>query len=45
VKFRERVGPVLGTERAERLLATCWRVDEHPDLSVPLEQTVATADG
>jgi 2-methylcitrate dehydratase PrpD len=45
VKFRERVGPVLGTERAERLLATCWRVDEHPDLSVPLEQTVGTADG
>jgi hypothetical protein len=44
VKFRERVGPVLGTERAERLLATCWCVYEHPD-PVTLEQTVATADG
>src|SRR6185437_5189186 len=30
VKFRELVGPVLGTERADRLLDTCWRVDELP---------------
>jgi 2-methylcitrate dehydratase PrpD len=43
-KFRELVGPVLGAERAERLLSTCWRVDELPDVSVLLEQTVP-ADG
>jgi 2-methylcitrate dehydratase PrpD len=45
VKFRQLVGPVLGTERAERLLDTCWRIDELPDLSVLLEQTVPIADG
>jgi len=45
VKFRELVGPVLGTERADRLLDTCWRVDELPDVSVLLGQTVPTADG
>ena len=43
-KFRELVEPVLGTERTERLLATCWRVDELPDVSVLLAQTVP-ADG
>ena len=45
MKFRELVGPVLGAERAERLLDTCWRVDELPDVSVLLEQTVPAADG
>jgi hypothetical protein len=35
---------VLGADRAERLLATCWRVDELPDVSVLLEQTTP-ADG
>jgi len=45
VKFRELVGPVLGAERAERLLDTCWRVDELPDVSVLLQQTVPAADG
>jgi 2-methylcitrate dehydratase PrpD len=45
VKFRDLVGPVLGAERAERLLSTCWRVDELPDVSVLLEQTVPSADG
>ena len=35
-KFRELVGPVLGAERTERLLATCWRVDELSDVSVLL---------
>ncbi len=45
VKFRELVGPVLGAERAERLLDTCWRVDELPNVSVLLEQTVPAADG
>jgi 2-methylcitrate dehydratase PrpD len=43
-KFRDLVGPVLGADRAERLLATCWRVDELPDVSVLLEQTTP-ADG
>jgi len=31
---------VLGTERADRLLDTCWRVDELPDVSVLLGHTV-----
>ena len=44
-KFRELVGPVLGSERTERLLATCWRVDELPDVSELLAQTVPVADG
>ncbi len=44
-KFRELVGPVLGPERTEQLLATCWRVDELADVSVLLSQTVPTADG
>jgi 2-methylcitrate dehydratase PrpD len=44
-KFRELVGPVLGSERTERLLETCWRVDELTDVSVLLAQTVPTADG
>ena len=39
-KFRELVGPVLGAERAERLLATCWRLDELTDVSELLAQTV-----
>ena len=39
-KFRELVGPVLGAERTERLLATCWRFDELDDVSVLLAQTV-----
>ena len=43
-KFRELVEPVLGTERTERLLATCWRVDELPDVSVLLAQTVPADD-
>jgi 2-methylcitrate dehydratase PrpD len=43
-KFRELVDPVLGQERAERLLATCWRVDELPDVSALLTQTVPAAD-
>ena len=43
-KFRELVGPVLGSERTERLLATCWRVDELTDVSTLLAQTVP-ADG
>jgi 2-methylcitrate dehydratase PrpD len=44
-KFRELVEPVLGPERAERLLDTCWRVDELADVSVLLAQTVPVADG
>lgn len=43
-KFRDLVEPVLGAERAERLLATCWHVDELPDVSVLLSQTVPGAD-
>ena len=43
-KFRELVEPVLGPERTERLLATCWRVDELPDVSVLLSQTVPAVD-
>ena len=39
-KFRELVGPVLGAERTERLLATCWRFDELDDVSELLAQTV-----
>jgi len=44
MKFLELVGPVLGDERAERLLATCWLVDELPDVSVLLAQTVPAVD-
>ena len=43
-KFRELVGPVLGAERTERLLATCWRFDDLSDVSDLLAQTVP-ADG
>ncbi|HEX2286759.1 MAG TPA: MmgE/PrpD family protein [Mycobacterium sp.] len=43
-KFRELVEPVLGADRTGRLLATCWRVDELPDVSVLLAQTVPTDD-
>ena len=39
-KFRELVGPVLGTERTERLLATCWQFDDLDDVSELLVQTV-----
>ncbi|HKV21348.1 MAG TPA: hypothetical protein VJR50_20115, partial [Mycobacterium sp.] len=39
-KFRELVGPVLGRERTERLLATCWSFDELDDVSELLAQTV-----
>ena len=39
-KFRELVGPVLGAERTERLLATCWQFDELDDVSELLMQTV-----
>ncbi|HKV22847.1 MAG TPA: MmgE/PrpD family protein [Mycobacterium sp.] len=39
-KFRELVGPVLGSERTERLLATCWSFDELDDVSELLAQTV-----
>ena len=42
-KFRELVGPVLGPERTDRLLATCWRVDELADVSALLKQTVPDA--
>jgi 2-methylcitrate dehydratase PrpD len=43
-KFRELVDPVLGAERTERLLAACWRIDELPDVSVLLAQTVPGSD-
>jgi 2-methylcitrate dehydratase PrpD len=39
-KFRELVGPVLGAERTERLLTTCWQFDELDDVSELLAQTV-----
>lgn len=39
-KFRELVGPVLGVQRTEQLLATCWRFDELADVSTLLAQTV-----
>jgi 2-methylcitrate dehydratase PrpD len=39
-KFRELVGPVLGAERTERLLATCWEFDQLDDVSALLAQTV-----
>ena len=39
-KFRELVGPVLGAERTERLLATCWQFDDLDDVSELLAQTV-----
>ncbi|GFG53160.1 hypothetical protein CQY20_26305 [Mycolicibacterium agri] len=44
-KFRDLVGPVLGAERTERLLSTCWRLDELTDVSHLLAQTVPGADG
>jgi 2-methylcitrate dehydratase PrpD len=43
-KFLQLVGPVLGAERAERLLDACWHVDELRDVSVLLTQTVPVAD-
>lgn len=43
-KFRELVGPVLGAERAEVLLSTCWRIDELSDVSTLLAQTVPPDD-
>lgn len=39
-KFRELVSPVLGQERTERLLATCWEFDQLEDVSQLLAQTV-----
>src|SRR6185312_5089420 len=39
-KFRELVGPVMGAERTEALLATCWRFDDLDDVSKLLAQTV-----
>jgi 2-methylcitrate dehydratase PrpD len=39
-KFRTLVAPVLGAHRSERLLDSCWHVDELPDVSVLLKQTV-----
>ncbi|RDH80415.1 MmgE/PrpD family protein [Mycolicibacterium moriokaense] len=39
-KFRELVTPVLGEQRTERLLATCWRFHELDDASELLAQTV-----
>lgn len=39
-KFRELVGPVLGAQRTEQLLSTCWRFDELTDVSTLLAQTV-----
>jgi hypothetical protein len=44
-KFRDPVGPVLGAERTETLLETCWHVDELTDLSMLLAQTVPALDG
>ncbi|MFG1934141.1 MmgE/PrpD family protein [Mycobacterium sp. NPDC048908] len=43
-KFRGLVTPVLGAERAARLLDNCWHVDELADVSILLGQTVP-ADG
>ncbi|MBS1695785.1 MAG: MmgE/PrpD family protein [Actinobacteria bacterium] len=39
-KFRELVGPILGPERTEGLLSSCWRIDESDDVSTLLAQTV-----
>ncbi len=44
-KFRELVGPVLASERTERLLGTCWEFDDLADVSALLAQTVPVADG
>ena len=43
-KFRDLVGPVLGSERTEVLLSTCWNVDQLDDVSVLLAQTVPLDD-
>jgi 2-methylcitrate dehydratase PrpD len=43
-KFRELVGPVLGAERTETLLHTCWHIDELADVSALLAQTVPLDD-
>ncbi len=43
-KFRDLVGPVLGTERTEELLSTCWHIDELANVSTLLAQTVPLAD-
>ncbi len=44
-KFLGLVGPVLGPQRSERLLAACWGLDELADVSELLALTVPTADG
>lgn len=38
-KFRSLVGPVLGADRTEKLLATCWNIDGIADVSTLLAQT------
>jgi 2-methylcitrate dehydratase PrpD len=43
-KFRELVTPVLGAERTETLLHTCWHIDELADVSALLAQTVPLDD-
>ena len=43
-KFRELVSPVLGAERAEALLNSCWNIEELPDVSALLAQTVPLDD-
>ena len=43
-KFRDLVRPVLGSERTETLLSTCWDIDQLDDVSTLLAQTVPLAD-
>ncbi|WP_319453232.1 MULTISPECIES: MmgE/PrpD family protein [unclassified Mycobacterium] len=43
-KFRDLVGPVLGSERTEALLSTCWNIDQLDDVSTLLAQTVPRAE-
>ena len=38
-KFLGLVGPVLGAQRADQLLAACWRIDESDDVSTLLALT------
>jgi 2-methylcitrate dehydratase PrpD len=43
-KFRDLVGPVLGSDRTEALLSTCWEIDQLDDVSTLLAQTVPLDD-
>ena len=43
-KFRDLVAPVLGSERTEALLSTCWDIDQLDDVSTLLAQTVPRAE-